>query len=71
MGEGDLSSRLSIASAEERRRAGRRSEGGGGGGGAGGWVTVPFSIGSPLTALNGADAITVGLNAAGRKRNAE
>lgn len=61
MGEGDLSSRLSIASAEERRRAGRRSEGGGGGA----LAAVPFCIDSPVATVNGADAITVGLNAAG------
>lgn len=63
VGEGDLSRRLSIASADERRLAGRRSDGGGGGG----LTPVPFSMGPPLAVtVNGAAAITVGLNAAAR-----
>jgi hypothetical protein len=59
VGDGDRSSRLSIASADDRRRAGRRSDGGGGGG------LIPF-VGSPFVgaSVKGVGAASVGLNAA-------
>lgn len=64
VGDGDRSSRLSIASADDRRRAGRRSDGGGGGG------FVPF-VGSPFVGASekGVGAASVGLNAAAGRVN--